>query len=63
MKSKHPALHLLRDYGVITLGCAIYAVSFQWFFQPNNIAMGASPAWDRSSTACSPFCRWVPSSS
>lgn len=40
MKSKHPALHLLRDYGVITLGCAIYAVSFQWFFQPNNIAMG-----------------------
>ena len=40
MKSKHPALRLLRDYGVITLGCAIYAVSFQWFFQPNNIAMG-----------------------
>ena len=31
MKSKHPALRLLRDYGVITLGCAIYAVSFQWF--------------------------------
>ena len=40
MKSKHPALRLLRDYGVITLGCAIYAVSFQWFFQPNNISMG-----------------------
>lgn len=40
MKSKHPVLRLLRDYGVITLGCAIYAVSFQWFFQPNNIAMG-----------------------
>ena len=40
MKSKHPALRLLRDYGVITLGCAIYAVSFQWCFQPNTIGMG-----------------------
>lgn len=40
MKIKHPALRLLYEYAVITLGCAIYAVSFQWFFQPNNIAMG-----------------------
>jgi len=40
MKIKHPVLRLFYEYGVITLGCAIYAVSFQWFFQPNNIAMG-----------------------
>ena len=25
---------------VITVGCAIYALSFNWFFQPNNISMG-----------------------
>lgn len=40
MKSKHPALQWLRVYGAIVLGCAIYAVSFNWFFQPNNISMG-----------------------
>ena len=59
MKSKHPALRLLRDYGVITLGCAIYAVSFQWFFQPNNIAMGGFTGVGQ----IFPSCRWVPSSS
>ena len=40
MKSKNPILRVLYDYGVIVLGCAIYAVSFNWFFQPNNISMG-----------------------
>ena len=40
MKIKNPALRLLYEYGVITLGCAIYALSFNWFFQPNNISMG-----------------------
>lgn len=28
------------DYGVITLGCALYALSFNWCFQPNNLAFG-----------------------
>ena len=40
MKSKNPILRVLYDYGVIVLSCAIYAVSFNWFFQPNNISMG-----------------------
>ena len=40
MKIKNPVLQRLYDYGVITVGCAIYALSFNWFFQPNNISMG-----------------------
>lgn len=40
MKSKSPALRWLYEYGVITLGCALYALCFNWFFQPNNISMG-----------------------
>lgn len=40
MKIKNPALRWLYEYGVITVGCAIYALSFNWFFQPNNISMG-----------------------
>lgn len=40
MKSKNPITRLLYEYGVITLGCALYAVCFNWFFQPNNISMG-----------------------
>ncbi len=40
MKIKSPVLRRLYEYGMITLGCAIYALSFQWFFQPNTIAMG-----------------------
>ena len=40
MKSKSPALRWLYEYGVITLGSALYALCFNWFFQPNNISMG-----------------------
>ena len=40
MKSKNSLMRLLREYGVITLGCALYALCFNWFFQPNNISMG-----------------------
>lgn len=40
MKSSNPILRRLREYGMITLGCAIYALSFNWFFAPNNISMG-----------------------
>ena len=40
MKSKNPVLQILYEYGVITVGCALYALSFNWFFQPNNISMG-----------------------
>lgn len=40
MKAKKSILQWLYQYAVITLGCAIYAVTFNWFFQPNSIAMG-----------------------
>ena len=40
MKSKNPILRQLYEYGIITLGCALYALCFNWFFQPNNISMG-----------------------
>ena len=40
MKSKNPVLQCLYEYSVITAGCAAYALSFNWFFQPNNISMG-----------------------
>ena len=40
MKSNNPVLRRLYEYGTMTLGCAIYALCFNWFFQPNNIAMG-----------------------
>lgn len=40
MKIKNPVLRRLYEYGIITLGCALYALCFNWFFQPNNISMG-----------------------
>ena len=40
MKQKKNFLTFLRDYGVITLGSALYALSFNWCFQPNNMAFG-----------------------
>ncbi|MBD5161383.1 MAG: YitT family protein [Oscillibacter sp.] len=40
MKSKNPMMRWLYEYGVITLGSALYALCFNWFFQPNNISMG-----------------------
>ncbi len=40
MKSKYPILKWISSYAVITLGCAIYALGFNAFFQPNNLAMG-----------------------
>ncbi len=40
MKNHNPVLRRLYEYGVILLGSAIYAVAFNWFFQPNNISMG-----------------------
>lgn len=40
MKIKNPVLRWLYVYGLIVLGCALYALCFNWFFQPNNISMG-----------------------
>lgn len=40
MKSNNPVLRRLYEYGTMTLGFAVYALCFNWFFQPNSIAMG-----------------------
>lgn len=31
---------MLRKYGTITVGCAIYSVAFNWCYAPNDIAYG-----------------------
>lgn len=31
---------ILREYGIITVGCLLYAVAFNWLFVPNHIVMG-----------------------
>lgn len=30
----------IRDYGLITIACAVYALSFCWWFEPNDIVFG-----------------------
>lgn len=40
MKKNNPVTKTLWEYGMILLGSAIYAVCFNWCFQPNNISMG-----------------------
>ncbi len=30
----------LKSYAIITLGCALYALSFDWFYVPNNLTCG-----------------------
>lgn len=56
------AKKLLTSYAWITVGSLLYALAFDWFYAPNQIALGASPAWARPSTPISPFCRWACSS-
>lgn len=40
MKHKITVLQILKDYGIITAGCLLYAFAFNCFFQTNNLAMG-----------------------
>ena len=40
MNTENTMLKRLWDYLVITAGCAIYAISFHVFYQPNAISMG-----------------------
>lgn len=40
MKRDTPALRRLYEYGVILFGSAVYALGFNWFFQPNNLSIG-----------------------
>lgn len=40
MTQRHALFKLLKDYSLITFGALIYALSFNWFFQPNHIAFG-----------------------
>lgn len=37
---KGKILKILKEYGIIFIGCLIYAVAFNWLFVPNNIVMG-----------------------
>lgn len=37
---KKTILTVLRDYGLITISCFIYALAFNWFFATNHLAMG-----------------------
>ena len=34
------AKKILKEYGLILLSAALYAITFNWFFQPNHIAFG-----------------------
>lgn len=40
MKRDTPALRRLYEYGVILFDSAVYALGFNWFFQPNNLSIG-----------------------
>ena len=39
-QNKRSLWKYLWDYGVITVGCALYALCFNWCFQPKNLAFG-----------------------
>ncbi len=38
--TKNNILKRIKEYGLITLGCAIYSVAFCWWYQPNHLAFG-----------------------
>lgn len=40
MKTRTTLLKILKDYGIITVSCLLYAFAFNCFFQTNNLAMG-----------------------
>lgn len=40
MTQRHTLIKTVKSYGIITLSSLIYALSFNWFFQPNHIAFG-----------------------
>ena len=42
----------LRRYGIITIGCALYALSFNWCYVPNNIAYGGFTGIAQTIHAC-----------
>lgn len=37
---KQDAKHLLKSYCIITIGSVLYALAYNWFFAPNQVAMG-----------------------
>lgn len=40
MKKKNQLMKILKDYGIITVSCLLYAFTFNCFFDANNLAMG-----------------------
>ena len=37
---KQDTKHLLKSYCIITIGSVLYALAYNWFFAPNQVAMG-----------------------
>ena len=52
---KQNAKHLLRSYCIITLGSILYAVAYNWFFAPNQVAMGGLTGLAQVINALLPF--------
>jgi len=52
---KQNAKHLLRSYCIITLGSVLYAVAYNWFFAPNQVAMGGLTGLAQVINALLPF--------
>lgn len=50
---------VLTRYGIITAACALYAVGFNWCFDPNHISVGGFTGIARSSTTICRSCRSV----
>ena len=40
MKEKHLLLRLAYEWGILVLGCAIFALGFNWFVGPNQFSIG-----------------------
>ena len=48
------AKQYVLPYLWITLASAVYAVGFNWCYEPNQIGFGGITGWARSSTTSSP---------
>ena len=48
----------VRSCGIITLGAVIYALAFDWFVAPNQIAMGGVTGLAQIVNALCRSCRW-----
>ena len=49
----------LKSYAIIALGSVIYALAFDWFVAPNQIAMGGVTGLAQIVNALLPFFQWA----